>query len=148
MAVAPSAGFWIRFLAAVIDGTLLSVAALGLEMLFDLFLGLTPFMFQVVNVGVYLLLGIPYYVWAQFRWGATPGKLLVNVRVVDATAFAQGMIQLPRISSLWIRYVSYLISYLPMGSGFLMAAIHPNKQALHELLSSTRSIRSKQNMAK
>jgi uncharacterized RDD family membrane protein YckC len=39
-----------------------------------------------------------------------------------------------------IRSIGYAISYLPLAAGYLMAAFHPEKRALHDLLAGTVSI--------
>ena len=39
-----------------------------------------------------------------------------------------------------VRTVGYALSYAPLGAGFLMAAIHPEKRALHDLIAGTVSI--------
>lgn len=131
-----------RFVAACVDGALLSALSFAVELAFVAAgWSLTPFEFQSVYVVLYLALGFPYYVWIQERWGGTPGKLLVRVRVVDSRAAEEGRLEPAGFTSLTWRYLAYALSYLPLGAGYLMAAFHPRKQALHELVSATCSVR-------
>jgi uncharacterized RDD family membrane protein YckC len=153
--VAPQpAGFWIRFVATVIDWVILQCATWLLELLIlgalfwtrvalgaiDADLGFwgefNSLEAQLLEGGIYLLLSLPYYVWSQSRFGCTCGKALLGIRVVRSDG--KGAITLRQSA---VRWVSYLISYLPLGTGFLMAAFHPEKRALHDLIAGTVSIR-------
>lgn len=72
--------------------------------------------------------------WA--RYGTTPGKLLLELRVVDArTGERAGWIRA------LIRCVGYAVSLLPLGLGFVWAAFDRNGQALHDKLAGTRVVR-------
>lgn len=69
------------------------------------------------------------------RYGATPGKLLLDVRVVDARSGAP-----PGVVQAVLRYIGYFVSALPLGLGFLWIALDRRKQALHDKLARTRVV--------
>ena len=141
------AGFWIRLLADMIDTIVLTVAAWFVELMI---LGVVywighyaaPFQdafnalwLQIANGVIYLLLAAPYYTWGHYRYGTTIGKRPFRIYVVsEATRLPITMKQ-----SI-LRSLGYVVSYLPMGAGFLMAALHPEKRALHDLIAGTVSI--------
>ena len=69
--------------------------------------------------------------WDKWR-GATPGKKLLHVRVVDAKTF-QDITNKQAIT----RSLGYIPSTLLFGIGFLMVAFRKDKRALHDLLADT-----------
>jgi uncharacterized RDD family membrane protein YckC len=149
------AGFWRRTAAHVIDFVATNLASwLVEEALFGSMYGvyylltrakhgvLTPYsnafdpiLEQVVSVVVYLAIALPYYIWSTYRYGATPGKWCLNIRVVRAVD--GGAVSLRQSV---IRCIGYVASYAALGCGFLMAAFHPHKQALHDLFAGTVSV--------
>jgi uncharacterized RDD family membrane protein YckC len=145
------AGFWIRLVADVIDTLLLTVAAWFLELMFlgvVYFVGsytgqyhkpfndaFNPFFLQIFNGVLYMLLAIPYFVWGHYRYGTTIGKRPFRIYVVSHDNY----LPISLIQS-WIRCGGYIVSYLPFGVGYLMAAFQPEKRALHDLMAGTVSI--------
>ena len=69
--------------------------------------------------------------WKQFA-GATPGKKLLGIHVVDAKSLGE-----INNKQAIIRYISYIISTIPLGLGFFMVAFHKEKRALHDILADT-----------
>jgi uncharacterized RDD family membrane protein YckC len=139
------AGFWARLVAHFIDGALLMMASwLALLSLLGSYfwlkrlgLGLPeevgPLAQQILLWVFYTLLSAPYYVIGHHRYGTTLGKrsLALYVRKVSEPESAITLAQSVG------RYVSYAISSLPLGAGYLLAAVHPRKQALHDLIAGT-----------
>jgi len=67
------------------------------------------------------------------RWaGATPGKKLLGIRVVDAKSYGE-----INNKQAIIRYISYIISTIPLAIGFIMVAFHKEKRALHDMMANT-----------
>ena len=67
------------------------------------------------------------------RWaGATPGKRLLGIHVVDAKSLGE-----INNKQAIIRYIGYIASSIPLGIGFFMVAFHKEKRALHDLLAGT-----------
>jgi uncharacterized RDD family membrane protein YckC len=150
------AGFWIRFVANVIDGMLLTLGAWLLEVVLtgafylvwsklkaqggesvppysDAF---NQFWLQIFNMGLYLCLAFPYYVIGHFKWGTTLGKRPFRIYVVDAKDLKP-----ISMSQSVKRFCSYLLSYVVFAAGYVMAAFHPQKRALHDLIAGTVSVR-------
>lgn len=71
--------------------------------------------------------------WRLF--GTTPGKLLLELRVVDART--GGRPSWPRAI---VRYIGYFVSALPLGLGFLWMLFDRRKQTWHDKLARTRVI--------
>lgn len=67
------------------------------------------------------------------RWaGATPGKKMLGIHVVDAETYNE-----INNKQAIIRYIGYIISTIPLAVGFLMVAFRKDKRALHDLLAET-----------
>jgi len=121
------AGFWIRFVAILIDSILVGIVNSALAAI----LGLNT----NGRSGLQVLLGLIYYVyfWSSASpWpGQTIGSKLLNLRVVrtDGSDLA--------ISQALIRYVGFFISGLVLGIGFIWAAFDPNKQGWHDKIAGT-----------
>lgn len=141
------AGFWKRVGADLIDSCLLdfSCLLLGLVILGGAFwLGFLPenpqvflrdadsFLLQIILVGLRGSLALFYYTGTIYFWGATLGKRAFRIRVVSE-------IELLPLSAgqALIRCVGYLVSYGTFGLGFIWAAFHPKKKALHDVLART-----------
>lgn len=68
---------------------------------------------------------------------ATPGKMLLSLRIVDADTGAK-----PSLGQNIGRYFAYLASILPLGLGFLWVAFDRRKQSWHDKLARTVVVRS------
>lgn len=66
------------------------------------------------------------------RMSATPGKLLVGCSVADADTLKP-----LRPGQAVLRCFGYLVSFIPLGFGFIYAAWDPRKQALHDKIAHT-----------
>jgi len=69
--------------------------------------------------------------------GATPGKLICALRIVDASDGGR-----PALGRLALRWLLWLLSALPLGLGLLWTAIHPARQGLHDKFAGTAVVRS------
>ncbi len=149
------AGFWIRAIADFIDSLILDSAAILLELMgvgvlfwigilshsgtqggvTSFYEAIDPFRFQIIFGVLRALLSLGYYTWLTYRYGTTLGKRVLRIYVVS-------MVDLSPITlrQSLIRCLGYILSYLPLGAGFLMAAFHPEKRALHDLIAGTVSI--------
>ena len=72
--------------------------------------------------------------WADRQ--ATPGKLVLGLRIVDADTGGP-----PPLRSLVLRYVGYLISALPLGLGYLWALWDRRRQGWHDKMGRTLVVR-------
>lgn len=146
----PNAGFWVRLAALTVDGLLL-----GLIQLIFLYL---PFMAYLYNIGLFnvqdpemaqmalmsmapialaiqaasVLLYVGYFVvLTAGKHQGTFGKrsMGIYVRKRDGGRIWFG--------SSAVRFVGYIISWIPFGLGYLMAAFQKQKLALHDLIAGT-----------
>jgi len=129
-------GFWKRVVATILDTLILLVvivpaliAIYGGEYLVRAqqggFAGLWDFLLQVVLPAVAVIL-----FW-KYR-GATPGKMAISAKIVDATTGGA-----PATGRLVVRYIAYLASMLPLFLGFVWIAIDRRKQGFHDKIAGT-----------
>jgi uncharacterized RDD family membrane protein YckC len=124
-------GFWIRFLAYVVDGLIVGIAFFLIVMLLGV-MGLELFSPELI----YLALGILY--WAILQSSArqaTYGKSLVGLKV---TGLAGERITLGRALA---REAAKIVSALTLLIGFIIAGFTKRKQALHDFVASTYVVR-------
>ena len=81
---------------------------------------------------VFLVTPLVYNVVFLVLKGATPGKMLVCVKVQSAS----GDVYLSPLRA-FIRTVSYIISYLPLLIGFIWVGFNKKKKAWHDVVSGT-----------
>lgn len=128
------AGFWLRFVASMIDVVLMLLIIIPL--LFAIY-GADYWLKREMFAGVwdvllnYVMPAIVVFVFWKTK-SATPGKLLLKLIIVDAET--GGKLSNGQMVG---RYFAYLLSTLPIGLGFLWIAFDPKKQAWHDKLSST-----------
>lgn len=150
-ASAPPAGFWIRFVATLIDGILVGlvtwpinygIASLtGMKSAFfgnpDPASGGAMMSYYMLSWSVTIVLSFVYYGWFYKNKGATPGKLAVGIKVVDAeTGEFIGYFQ-----TFGREVPGKMISGVILMIGFIMAGLRPDKRALHDLIFRTRVVK-------
>lgn len=69
------------------------------------------------------------------RYGRTPGKLLLDLRVVNARTGER-----PGYLRALVRYIGYFVSALPLGLGFLWIVFDRQRQGLHDKIAGTRVV--------
>ncbi len=127
-------GFWKRLWASIIDVLILIVVTFPLLWwLYGPSYFTTPGSYKgladiIIN---YVLPAIAVILFWKFR-GATPGKMLISARIVDAATGAK-----PSTKQLIGRYFAYIVSTLPLGLGFLWIAFDARKQSWHDKLAGT-----------
>ena len=131
-------GFWKRLLAAVIDIMILTVV-------------LTPIMVGIYGLSHFdperlmsgqleggkwdWLIELGIAVAAILFWrlrGATPGKMAISARIVDAKTGGR-----PSTPRLIVRYIAYIVSMLPLFLGFVWIGIDRRKQGFHDKIAGT-----------
>jgi uncharacterized RDD family membrane protein YckC len=133
------AGFWLRLGAFFIDTLIVSVVVgiILLAIFGRSYLQLSAdgktLWADVLFQGV--LPAIAAILFWRFR-GATPGKMLLSAKIVDANTFGP-----PSTGKLIGRYFAYLVSIVPMFLGFLWIAFDKRKQGWHDKLAGTVVIR-------
>jgi uncharacterized RDD family membrane protein YckC len=144
------AGFWIRLLARMIDGFILSIPTIVLVVPLMIMLGLATrpgrlmplgsavlpavVMMQAVMILIGTAVGATYETFFVATRGATPGKMALGLKIVraDGSPVSAGLA--------FGRYLAHLLSGYLLGIGYLMAAFDPEKQALHDRICQTRVI--------
>jgi uncharacterized RDD family membrane protein YckC len=136
------AGFWVRTGAALIDTAL--ILAISFPLLFALY-GWAYFDSQksgfVAGTGDFVITWLLPAAASIVFWltrQATPGKMLLSARVVDARTG-----NTLTVGQSIGRYLGYFISTLPFGLGLIWVAFDPRKQGWHDKLAGTVVIRSK-----
>jgi len=150
------AGFWIRFLALILDGMLTSfVFGIIFWMFFgssmvDIFQraargrGDDPFALMGPMMGISgpsrvlsTALGIAYQAFFLSKFGATPGKMALGLKVITPDG---GPVSVGRAIG---RYFGTVLSGLILGIGFMMAGWDDEKRALHDRICGTRVIKTR-----
>lgn len=148
---AGAAGFWVRFVACLIDGLLLAfitsavvpVISFGFLLPFywwaDSFSNepdAVPFWFIGSGVLLWILIWGAYFVTFWVRSGQTPGKMAMRIKVVSQ---GDGP---PTVERALLRYLGYLVCAVLIGIPFLWIAMDPHKQGIPDKFAGTRVIRS------
>ncbi|MET0519640.1 MAG: RDD family protein [Burkholderiaceae bacterium] len=125
-----------RALAALLDGLLLLALSAPLMWLayrepVARLTDLRP-LSLAINWGLPALLCIAFWTWQ----GATPGKLIAGIRVVDARSGAR-----PSLAQSLRRWLGYFASVLPLGLGLAWAAVDAEGRGWHDKLAGTRVVR-------
>ena len=130
-------GFWKRVMASIIDTIILVlvIVPLLLAIYGTAYLeraqaggglaGIWDLLLQVVLPAVAVIL-----FW-KYR-GATPGKMAISAKIVDAASGGQ-----PSTGRLVARYFAYLLSMIPLGIGFIWIGIDRRKQGFHDKIAGT-----------
>lgn len=137
------AGFWMRFVAYLIDGIIMLVPAamiISSIVFFQAIFFYDAFLYDNLGWfwedGIYYLLGILmnlfyFGIFHATKWQATPGKRILNLKVVDESgnrlSFGRSM----------LRSLATYISTIPLYIGCILAGITERKQALHDIIVKT-----------
>jgi uncharacterized RDD family membrane protein YckC len=140
-------GFWIRFVAAIIDGVIIGipfwiiVASTGgvsctstTSVIGNLNTGYTVAQACTVNPAIELLslvIGLVYFV-GMWGTGATLGQRALGLHVVDQASGAS-----IGFGRAFVRYVGYVISVIPLFLGLIWAGFDPRKQGWHDKIAGT-----------
>ena len=137
----PYSGFWMRFVARAADYTLLTIVEallIGTVMLWILRRSSVNSSGSMQFVGYTTLLGLllsgVYEIVMLSRRGATVGKFLCHMRVVNADGSTI------RTGTAIGRFFAGLVSRLTLGIGYAMAAFDGEKRTLHDRMAGTRVI--------
>ena len=126
-------GFWVRFLAFLVDSAIVFVLSAGLLIGAGMALGPNDLTLAVIAVWV---LGFLYWpILHASRLRATFGKALLGLHV---TRFDARRISILR--ALW-REIAKIFSSAVFMLGYVIAAFMPRKQALHDLMAATYVVR-------
>jgi uncharacterized RDD family membrane protein YckC len=132
------AGFWVRFLALLLDGIVLGLLTAALSPLAGPQVTFTnnEFQWHATGNAVGTLVGLVYFIGFWAWRGQTVGMMPFNMQVV-------GVVDGQKIDVVrgLLRYVGYIISAIPLLLGFIWAAFDARKQGWHDKIASTVVIR-------
>jgi uncharacterized RDD family membrane protein YckC len=135
-------GFWIRVVAAIIDGIILRVVVSPVSMVFG-GLGLAGMMSGLPHRGLRLLGGGVTFILLLFgswlyeafmessSYQATLGKMIFGMKVTDLYG---NRISFGRATG---RHFAKWLSAMILGIGYIMVGFTERKQGLHDLLAGT-----------
>jgi uncharacterized RDD family membrane protein YckC len=141
------AGFWIRFLAVLIDGIILFIVDTILE-LSVLGTSSTQIAANPADIGaamskvglIWLItLGVQctYETFFIGKMGATPGKMALGLKVIRADG---SPVDYPRAAG---RFFAKILSTIILFIGYIMAGFDSQKRALHDMICDTRVIKAR-----
>lgn len=155
----PYAGFWIRFVAYVIDALIMGVVFVALFVPFAALTGLTAalgkvsagdeeaaknmiggaFILGLICIGILAFLAgwIYHAKMESSSWQATLGKRAMSLKVTD---IAGNPITFQRATGRY--FAKILTGLIPLAIGYIMAGFTEKKQALHDMIASTLVLRS------
>jgi len=129
------AGFWVRTWASIIDMILIMLITFPLLILIygwayfdqgkDLIAGTADFFISWLLPAIVVVI---FWVYKQ----ATPGKMAISAKIVDATTG-----QPASTAQLVGRYLAYFISIIPLFLGVFWIAFDKRKQGWHDKLAGT-----------
>lgn len=134
------AGFFSRLAAFLLDCVLVNIGLLFIKIPVwcvelsagDIFL-FKPFLFTYTICDVvYYLLTVAYFVLMTYSCGATIGKHLMKIKVVDTNGEKLSFISV-LIRETVGRYLSVLVMYI----GYILAGLDRDKQGLHDKIADT-----------
>ncbi|MGH9580319.1 MAG: RDD family protein [Terriglobales bacterium] len=137
------AGFWIRFLATVLDGIIINLVLLPVALILGIFVGIAGKTADMPDPGIELVGGLSGFglgllanwiyeaTFTSSSWQGTPAKRLLNVYVTDLEG---KRISMARATG---RHFAKYVSGLTLLIGYIMAGFTERKQALHDMLAGT-----------
>jgi predicted Zn finger-like uncharacterized protein len=135
--VTKPAGFWIRFVADIIDSAIIYFPLSIILPLILSFAGISSTSQSILQIIFVILISAIYYTILTGKDGWTWGEKVFDISVVnnDGTKISY-------IKS-FLRWCSYLVSYLTLGIGFFLAGWTKDKKALHDYVAFTKVVRLK-----
>lgn len=143
-------GFWWRLLAYIMDNCIVGIINLPLTILVVLAGGLADptqgetaeanaLMIALTGLQWLLQLAVTfyYYGWFYKYKGATPGKMVIGLRVVDSDTGTN----IGYARAFFRETLGKFISVVTLFIGFMMAGWTKEKTALHDLIFSTRVLK-------
>lgn len=139
------AGFWIRFVARVVDWVILAIIGVIVNMPLRVAMGVGSMAGGVgmLTVGLGMIgltflidfaLGFAYEVYFVSTRGATPGKMILGLKIVRPDG------SLLSVGQAVGRYFAYILDGFTLMIGFIIAGFDEQKRSLHDRICDTRVI--------
>ena len=130
-------GFWARVGASLIDTVLLLIVTLPLTYLaYGRPSSASGFIRGPADVLINWLLPAVLIIWLWSKLQATPGKMVISAKIVDADTGAE-----PTLQQLLLRYLGYFISAIALCLGFFWVGLDRRKQGWHDKMANTVVVR-------
>ncbi len=137
------AGFWARLAAYAIDLAIVWIGLLFVRLMIgvvslavgEVFRAQILFHYTLRDIILYVL-QVLYFILLTYYTGTTPGKRLLNLRVINA----DGRERLEFINVVYRETVGRFLCGLSVGIGYIMAGVDREKRGLHDMLCDTRVI--------
>lgn len=127
------AGFWSRCFATILDSILQAIVVAPILLYFFGLDALMDANTDMGNTDLYLSIGLMLVVVLFWKYkSATPGKMMMGLKVVDAATF--GPVPTGRLV---LRYLAYYVSLLPLCLGFIWIAFDKRKRGFHDMIAKT-----------
>ncbi len=129
------AGFWIRFVAKLVDGIVLGLAGIVIGISLGIVIPNNRSTLEWIANVIGMILQIAYSVFFVGKYGATPGKMLFKLEIVrpDDSPMTYG-----RATG---RFFAEVLNWFTLTIGYIMAAFDDEKRALHDRIADTRVVR-------
>jgi uncharacterized RDD family membrane protein YckC len=123
---APKAGFWMRFIAYLVDGIIVGLPSYALG-------SIVLHADAATRSGISFLIGITYlvYFWSSYGKGQTIGMQLLHMKVVKTDGSPLS------VTTALIRYVGLIVASIPFCIGLIWAGIDSQKQGWHDKIAGT-----------
>lgn len=138
-------GFWIRLLAKILDSLIIggiAVILIAIMAAFVIPLGRNRdaqalFAFGLLGMVLLFFFAIMFFpIWCNVKYGGTPGKRILRLRVVTATG---GPITWGRGFGRF--FAEVLNGLIPFSIGYIIAAFDSQKRTVHDHIAGTRVIK-------
>ena len=133
-------GFWIRVLAALLDSIWLLLLTFTLGWMVYGAVYFESAEFSQGTAAIFISWVLPFALTIMF-WhfkSATPGKMILGIKIVDANTLGKAS-----PGKLLIRYLGYYISMLPLCLGIFWVGWDKRKQGWHDKIAGTLVIKEK-----
>jgi len=147
------ASFWQRFLAVIVDNIILGTVSSLIIYPIIMAVGLSDFASKgtlnmsssedmislVILAVVYLIIplfALFYYGYFYSKKGASPGKMIFNLKVLDNDSGEH-----IGYAKVFLRGIGYIVATLPLYIGLIMAGIRQDKRGLHDIIAGTRVVK-------
>ncbi|MDH3349720.1 MAG: zinc-ribbon domain-containing protein [Desulfobulbaceae bacterium] len=134
-------GFWMRVLAKVIDGFITGFAGyiigIGIGFLLVSIGATDQVVVLIVSQLILMVIVIAYYTVFVGKYGATPGKMALGLKIVKPDGMQLTYLQ--AFGRYWGEFLSSIILCI----GYLMVAFDDEKRGLHDRICGTRVVRSR-----
>lgn len=140
------AGFWVRLAAYCIDSAIVWAGLLFVKLAMGIFSisggsmleAHLLFRYSVRDIILYVF-EVLYFILLTYGTGTTPGKRLLNLRVVNAD-LSPG---LSLVDVVYRETVGRFLCGLSVGIGYIMAGVDREKRGLHDMICDTRVVYAK-----